>query len=164
MATALVAPEGDILDRRNTAQTYDEAVLYAMDLVEQHFHEENPDQIDACMRLYATDAVWEAPARGVIYRGQDDIRKNYLAVFEAAENIAFFGIERFGTPDRVVDDMWVTFRVRGPGFENCPYPVGTDVKMRLVHIFHIEDGLISKEIGYECWTIDPRPGVSPLTY
>ena len=153
---------GDILERRHLVKTYEEGVQYALELVEQHFHEENPGQIDACMRLYTTDAVWEAPARGVAYVGQDEIRKNYLGVFEAAEGIAFFPIERFGTPDRVFDDMWVTFRICGPGFENCPYPVGTNVKMRLTHVFHIRDGLIAREMGYECWTVDPRPGVSPL--
>ena len=162
--STMLERSGDVLERRHDAKTYEERVQYALDLVEQHFHEENPDQIDACMRLYTADAVWEAPARGVAYVGQDEIRKNYLGVFEAAEDIRFFPLERFATDDRVVDDMWATFRVRGPGFENCPYPVGTYVKMRLVHVFHIRDGLIAREMGYECWTIDPRPGVSPLDY
>ncbi len=155
---------GDVLERRFAAKTPEEARQYAMDLVGQHFHEENPSQIEECMRLYAPGAVWEAPARGVAYKGKEEIKKNYLGVFEAAEGIRFFPIERFGTAGRVVDDMWCTFKVCGPGFENCPVPVGTHVKMRLVHIFHIEDGLISREMGYECWTVDPRPGVSPLDY
>ncbi|MHA3790087.1 nuclear transport factor 2 family protein [Sphingomonas sp. YL-JM2C] len=157
-------PRSDVLDRRFVVKTPEEAIAYSLDLVEQHFHEENPSQIDACMRLYTDDAIWDAPARGVSYKGKELIRKNYLGVFEAAEGIQFFPLERFATADRVVDDMWVTFRVCGPGFENCPYPVGTFVKMRLVHVFHIDDGLISREIGYECWAIDPRPGVSPLDY
>jgi hypothetical protein len=154
----------DILARRHQPKTEQEAIQYAMDLVEQHFHEENPDQIEACMRLYTADAVWAAPARGVAYKGHEEIKKNYLGVFEAGAGIKFFPLERFGTADRVVDDMWCTFTVCGPGFENCPVPVGTHVKMRLLHVFHIEDGLISREVGYECWTIDPRPGVSPLEY
>ncbi|MDB5714141.1 MAG: hypothetical protein JWO15_1538 [Sphingomonadales bacterium] len=156
--------EGDILDRRFVPKTEEEATSYALELVDQHMHEENPTQIEQCMRLYAQDAIWEAPTRGVKYVGQDDIKKNYLGVFEAGEGIRFFPLERFGTPTRVIDDMWVTFRICGPGFENCPYPVGTYVKMRLVHIFHIEDGLIAKEMGYEGWSIDPRPGVDPTTY
>ena len=65
--------------------------------------------------------------------------------------MSFQPIERFATPDRVFDDMWVTFRLTGDGFENCPFPVGTPVKMRLLHNFHIRDGLIAKEIGYEIW-------------
>jgi hypothetical protein len=30
-------------------------------------------------------------------------------------------------------------------------PIGTKVKMRLIHNFHIRDGLIAREIGYEVW-------------
>ncbi len=92
-------------------------------------------------------AAWLITAR-------KDIKKNYLALFASAEGIRFEPLERFATPDRVVDDMWVRFRISGPGFENAPYPVGTKVKMRLVHIFHIRDGLISREMGYEGWSID----------
>ncbi len=154
MASVAYNIEGDVLDRRHQAQTYDERRAYAMALIDRHLHEENPDQIEECMRLYTHDAVWEAPARGVRYVGQEQIKKNYLGVFEAAEGIEFHPVERFGTDERVVDDMWCTFRIRGPGFENCPFPVGTYVRMRLVHIFEVRDGLIARESGYECWTID----------
>ncbi len=57
-------------------------------------------------------------------------------------------------PDRVFDDMWATFRTSGDGFDNCPFPIGTKVKMRLLHNFHIRDGMIAKEIGYEVWRCD----------
>lgn len=129
-------------------------IEYNMKLVDMHLHEENPDQLEECMRLYTDDAVWEAPTRGVKYVGKKEIMKNYLALFDSAEGISFEPLERFATLDRVVDDMWVRFTVSGEGFENCPYPIGTKVKMRLVHIFHIRDGLISREMGYEGWSID----------
>jgi hypothetical protein len=35
--------------------------------------------------------------------------------------------------------MSATFRISGDGFENCPLPIGTKVKMRLLHNFHIRD-------------------------
>jgi len=57
-------------------------------------------------------------------------------------------------PDRVLDDKWATFRISGDGFDNCPFPIGTKVKMRLLHNFHIRDGMIAKEIGYEVWRRD----------
>jgi hypothetical protein len=47
-----------------------------------------------------------------------------------------------------------TFGLSGDGFENCPFPIGTKVKMRLLHNFHIHDGMIAKEIGYEIWRRD----------
>lgn len=46
---------------------------------------------------------------------------------------------------------YASFKITGDAFENCPYPIGTKVQMRLIHNFHIRDGLISREIGYEVW-------------
>ena len=57
-------------------------------------------------------------------------------------------------PDRVFDDKWAIFRISGDGLDNCPFPIGTKVKMRLLHNFHIRDGMIAKEIGYEVWRRD----------
>jgi hypothetical protein len=57
-------------------------------------------------------------------------------------------------PDRVFDDKWTTFRISGDGFDNCPFPIGTKVKMRLLYDFHIRDGMIAKETGYEVWRRD----------
>ena len=56
--------------------------------------------------------------------------------------------------DRVFDDTWATFRISGDGIDNCPFPIGTKVKMRLLHNFHIRDGMIAKEVGYEVWRRD----------
>ena len=143
-----------LLARRKLPKTYEEKCQYALDLVDMHLHEENPDRIDECIKLYAEDAVWETPARAVSYRGREAIKRMYLRVFDSADGIAFHPIERFATPDRVFDNMLVTFRISGDGFENCPFPIGTKVKMRLLHNFHIRDGMISKEIGYEIWRRD----------
>ena len=49
----------------------------------------------------------------------------------------------------MVDDSVVRFRLTGEGY--LPLSPGTQVEMRLVHIFEMRDGLISKEIGYEMW-------------
>ena len=75
----------------------------------------------------------------------------YLKVFSGVEDFVFTPMERWATPDRVFDNSFATFRIVGVAFENCPLPIGTKVRMRLIHNFHIQDGLISKEIGYEVW-------------
>ena len=141
----------ELLATRSKFRTYEERCQYAMDLVEMHLHEENPERIDQCIRLYAPDAVWECPARRVSYSGREQIKEMYLRLFASAEGIKFRPIERFASPDRVFDDMEATFRLSGDGFENCPFPVGTRVNMRLIHNFHIRDGMIAREIGYEVW-------------
>ena len=89
-----------LLARRYLPKTYEEKCQYALDLVDMHLHEENPDRIDECIKLYAEDAVWETPARGVSYQGRETIKRMYLRVFDSAEGITFHPIERFATPDR----------------------------------------------------------------
>lgn len=140
-----------LLATRHQPRTYEEQCQYAMNLVDMHLHEENPERIDECLKLYAEDAVWETPARRVSYIGRQKIKEMYLRLFASAEGIKFHPIERFASPGRVFDDMEVTFRLSGDGFENCPLPIGTKVNMRLLHNFHIRDGMIVKEIGYEIW-------------
>ena len=65
-----------------------------------------------------------------------------------------YGDAILGPPNRVFDDMWATFRISGDGVDNCPFPIGTKVKMRLMHNFQIRDGMIAKEVGYEVWRRD----------
>lgn len=140
-----------LLATRHQRRTYEEQCRYALELVDMHLHEENPERIDECLKLYTPDAVWECPARRVSYVGRQKIKEMYLQLFGSAEGISFRPIERFATPDRVFDDMEATFRLAGPGFENCPFPIGIKVNMRLLHNFHIHDGMIAREIGYEVW-------------
>ena len=84
-----------LLARRNLPKTYEEKCQYALDLVDMHLHEENPDRIDECIKLYTEDAIWETPARNVSYRGRETIKNMYLRVFNSAEGITFHPIERF---------------------------------------------------------------------
>ena len=148
----------DDFENYKTLEEYKAAVNYAMKIVDKHFLEENPEQIDDMLRLYSEDVEWHAPARDVIYHGKEEIRKMYMALFYAAEGMELTPMERFATPSRVVDDSLVTFRIGNDDIQNCPYPVGTFVKMRLIHIFHVEKGMITRESGYECWTIDKSKG------
>ncbi|WP_375788614.1 nuclear transport factor 2 family protein [Bradyrhizobium sp. Pha-3] len=144
----------ELLERRHGLQTYEERVQHALDLVHMHFEAENPERIDECIRLYTGDAEWEAPARRISYKGPQKIKEMYLRLFASAHEFSFTPIERWATPDRVLDDSVFTFQLAGDGFENAPLPIGTRVRMRLIHNFHIRDGMIAKEIGYEIWSKD----------
>jgi hypothetical protein len=77
--------------------------------------------------------------------------RDKITIRGADENL--YGDAVLAEPDRESDDMWATFRISGEGFDNCPFPIGTKVKMRLLHDFHINDGMIAKEIGYEVWRL-----------
>jgi hypothetical protein len=41
-------------------KTYEQKSQYALDLVDMHLHEENPDRVDECIKLYTEDAIWDA--------------------------------------------------------------------------------------------------------
>lgn len=130
---------------------------HALWLVHLHFSWENPDRIDRLADLYHDDIVWEVPTRRVLYRGKKDVIANYRRVFESAEGLELRPVDQYATPDRVFDDSEAYFTLTSSaGFPNHPLPVGTKVAMRLVHSFHIADGLIIRENGYEMWRPDTR--------
>ena len=123
--------------------------------VEAHFHSEASNEVEQALDLYTDDVVWEAPARKLVYKGKRAVADNYRKMFAVIRDVEFRNLQRFATEDRVVDDSIVTFTLTGAGF--LPLPAGQKVEMRLVHIFEMRDGRISKEIGYEMW----RPAYGP---
>jgi ketosteroid isomerase-like protein len=122
-----------------------------MATVEAHFHSEADDEVDKALDLYTDDIVWEAPARRLIFRGKQAVADNYRKMFASIQNIRITPLQRFATEDRVVDDCIVTFKLTGDGATNIPVPVGSDVELRLVHIFEMREGKISREIAYEMY-------------
>ena len=62
-------------------------------------------------------------------------------------NVRFQSLQCFATEDRVVDDSMVTFEIARCGY--WPWSVDTKIEMRLVHIFEMRDGKISRELVFE---------------
>jgi hypothetical protein len=58
-------------------------------------------------------------------------------------------LQRFATEDRVVDDSLVSFEVVRDGWPWPHFSAGQKIEMRLVHIFEMRDGKISKEIVFD---------------
>lgn len=104
------------------------------------------------MGLYTDDIVLEAPCRQVRYVGRESIRANYLRLFGSMSHVQITPIDRFATLDRVVDECLVQLRIAGNGIDNLSLPIGMDVALRLLHVFHLRDGRIAREIVYESWT------------
>jgi steroid delta-isomerase-like uncharacterized protein len=117
--------------------------------VEAHFHSEATGEVDAAVALYTDDAIWEAPARGLIFQGKEAAAANYRRMFSSMRNIEFRQVQRFATEDRVVDDSILTFDLIGDGFVNAPLRIGSSVEIRLVHIFEMRDGKIARENAFE---------------
>jgi ketosteroid isomerase-like protein len=119
--------------------------------VELHFHSEAHDEIEAALELYTDDIVWEAPAPNGLnrsYTGKQAVAEGYRELFGSMSNIQFQPLQRFATEDRVVDDSLVSFEVVKDGYWPH-FSAGQKVEMRLVHIFEMRDGKISKEIVFD---------------
>lgn len=118
--------------------------------VEKHFHGEAVDEVEAALDLYTDDIVWDAPALNGLDRrfsGKEAVAKNYRELFASMRNVRFEFLQRFATEDRVVDDSIVTFEIARVGY--WPWALDEKIEMRLVHIFEMRDGRISRELVYD---------------
>ena len=118
--------------------------------VENHFHSEALSDVAAALETFTDDVVWEAPASNGLNRsftGKEAVANNYRQLWASMRNVNFQPLQRFATEDRVVDDSNVTFEVAKDGYWH--FPVGSQVEMRLVHIFEMRDGKIAREIVFD---------------
>jgi ketosteroid isomerase-like protein len=118
--------------------------------VERHFHSEAVNEVESALELFTDDIVWEAPAPNGLnrsYSGKTAVAKNYRELFVSMRDVRFQPLQRFATEDRVVDDSMVTFEVAKDGYWH--FPAGSKIEMRLVHIFEMRDGKISREIVFD---------------
>ena len=119
-------------------------------VVESHFHSEALNEVEAALETFTDDVVWEAPAPNGLDRsfsGKQAVARIYRELFASMRDVKFEFLQRFATDDRVVDDSIVTFEVAKGGYWH--FPVGSKVKMRLVHIFEMRDGKIAREIVFD---------------
>jgi ketosteroid isomerase-like protein len=119
--------------------------------VDGHFHSEAENDIEAALELYTDDIIFEAGALNGLNRsfsGKEAVAKFYRELWAAMKDVRFQFLQRFATENRVVDDSLVSFEVARDG---CwpHFSTGQKIEMRLVHIFEMRDGKISKEIVFD---------------
>ena len=66
-------------------------------------------------------------------------------------------LRRFGTERFVFDDQIGFVTIVGDEMPNLPYPVGSELSVRLSHVFEMRDGKIIREIAYEMWREEGAP-------
>ena len=66
-----------------TPLTRDDIIARNLATIADHFANENPDGIARVIEGYTDDIVWEAPARGVVIRDKDEVRKAYMRLFQS---------------------------------------------------------------------------------
>jgi ketosteroid isomerase-like protein len=132
-----------------------------LECVEKHFHSEAVDEVEAALDLYTDDIIWDAPALNGLDRsfcGKQAVAKNYRELFASMRNVRFEFLQRFATENRVVDDSIVTFEIARAGY--WPWPADTRIEMRLVHIFEMREGKISRELVFDMGRPVPQNGGS----
>lgn len=141
----------------------DELIAANLAAVEAHFHSEATNEVEKALELYTDDIVWESPARDLVFRGKEATGENYRRMFDSFKVEEFRCLQRFATEDRVIDDSVATVRIVGDGVENAPAPVGSKVEIRLLHVFEMRGGKISRELVFENWKVI-EPAVSRIPY
>jgi uncharacterized protein len=115
-----------------------------MELIERHFAAENAHDVAATLATYTDDVVWDDvgnPACPV--HGKSAAAEMYGGIMDAIPDIRLESISRFSCGDHVVDESILTGHVHGSflGIDGG----GAPVRFRMLHVFDIRDGLISRE-------------------
>ena len=121
--------------------------------VEAHFHSEATNEVEKALELYTDDIVWESPARDLAIHGKEATGEMYRKMFASFQVEEFRCLQRFATEDRVIDDSVATVVLVGDGVVNAPAPVGSRVEIRLLHVFEMREGKISRELVFENWRV-----------
>ena len=128
--------------------TREELIAANLAAVEAHFHSEAANEVEKALELYTDDIVWESPARDLVFRGKEATGENYRRMFGS------FRVEEFRCLDR-----FATIIIVGDGVANAPVPVGSKVEIRLLHVFEMREGKISRELVFENWRV-----IQPAVY
>jgi hypothetical protein len=138
-----------------THLTADQVIERNLRVVDEHFHNENPENIDKAIALYAPEIVWELPARAVLHRDKEQVKQAYLKMFRSYGLHSITFVRRRAASNWVLDDAIADLTLVGDveqNVPNCPLPSGTRVSLRIAHYFELDDeGRITRENGYELW-------------
>ena len=142
-----------VLQARENQLMNQEVIAQNLAVVEDHFHTEAANEIEKALDLYTDDIIWESPSRDLLFRGKEATAENYRRMFASFKVECFQTLQRFATETRVVDDSVLFAELVGEGVDNAPVPVGSRVEIRLLHVFEMRDGKISRELVFENWRV-----------
>lgn len=117
-----------------------------MDIIDRHFAAENAHDVVATLATYTDDVVWDDVTHpDAPFYGKAAVGTVYSSILDAVPDVVLESVKRFaGADDRyVVDESILTGHVLGEwaGMNGG----GAPVKVRILHIFELRDGLICYE-------------------
>lgn len=118
-------------------------------------------QIGAFRSGYAQEVTWEAPRRGVLWRGRDAVVAGLLREAAAMLDVHFTRLRRSDSGSRIIDEFVARFVYAGHGIANLHAAAGAVVELQRNRILVIEGGVVTKETVIETWTVLSSPGPTP---
>jgi steroid delta-isomerase-like uncharacterized protein len=117
-----------------------------MDIVDRHFAAENAHDVEATLATYTDNIIWDDvthPDSPV--HGKAAVGAVYAGIQEAIPDLHLETVRRLNSPDGafVVDESILTGHVRG--FWAGVAGGGAPVRLRMLHVFNLRDGLIERE-------------------
>jgi steroid delta-isomerase-like uncharacterized protein len=117
-----------------------------MDIIDRHFAAENAHNVQATLDTYTDDIVWDDVTHpDAPFHGKEAVGAVYSSILDAIPDVVLNSVKRFTGEDGhfVVDESILSGHVDGEwaGMSGA----GAPVKVRILHIFELRDGLICYE-------------------
>ena len=115
-----------------------------MTIIDRHFAAENAHDVPATLATYTDDIVWDDVTHPLCpVTGKEAAAGIYSGIIDAIPDINLRTIRRLDFGTHVLDESILTGHVHGM-FAGVAGG-GAPVKFRILHVFDIRDGLISRE-------------------
>jgi len=117
-----------------------------MDIIDRHFAAENAHDVAATLATYTDDIVWDDVTHPLCpVQGKDAAGEIYTAIIDAIPDVHLETVRRFCADDgsKVVDESILTGHVHGEWSGIAGE--GAPVRVRILHVFDLENGLIARE-------------------
>jgi steroid delta-isomerase-like uncharacterized protein len=117
-----------------------------VDIIDRHFAAENAHDVAATLATYTDDIIWDDVTHPLCpVQGKDAAGEIYTAIIDAIPDVRLETVRRFSADggSTVVDESILTGHVHGEwsGIAGG----GAPVRVRILHVFDLENGLIARE-------------------
>lgn len=117
-----------------------------VDIIDRHFAAENAHDVEGTLATYTDDIVWDDVTHpDAPFRGKEAVARVYSSIIDAIPDVRLESVWRFSGEDGryVVDESIISGHVEGEwaGIDGG----GAPVRVRILHVFELRDGLICFE-------------------
>lgn len=103
--------------------------------------------------LYAANAVWAAPNRGIRWEGRELVIRQLLKEAGGMHDPEFTPLRRNVSERRIIDEFAVRFTYAGAGIDNAPISAGDFVELKRVRVLEMSAGRCTQETCVESWVV-----------